>query len=84
MLKNRRSFSQAANNKLDGRVCMKEASYLINVEFFTASICFRKTTRGWHKWFILPPGFDVYLKNASFTSYEYRRESVRELLKLMI
>lgn len=42
MLKNRRGFSQAANNKLDGRVCMKEASYLINVEFFTASRCFSK------------------------------------------
>lgn len=52
MLKNRRGFSQAANNKLDGRVCMKEASYLINVEFFTASRCFGKTTRRWHKWFI--------------------------------
>jgi len=66
MLKNRRGFSQAANNKLDGRVCMEEASYVINVEFFTASRCFRKTTRGWHKRFILPPGFGVYLQKRLF------------------
>jgi len=59
MMKNGRGFSQAANNKLDGRLCTKEASYPVNVEFFTASRCLGKTARGWHKWFIFPPGFDV-------------------------
>lgn len=84
MLKNRRGFSQAANNKLDGRVCMKEAAYVINVEFFTASRFFERLQGDGTSGLSYPQDLMFTYKNASFTSSEYRRESVRDLLRFVI